>query len=166
MKALVSVIAAIAKNRALGKSNKLPWYLPEDLKRFKKLTLGHPVIMGRKTYQSIGQPLPARTNIVVTRNPNFKAPGCLIVRSLEEAVRVAKKKDRKKIFIIGGASVYRQALALADRIYLTRIRQNFPGDVFFPQIKASDWQLVSCQSFPKDSQNSYPYDFCLFKKKA
>ncbi len=129
---IISAIAAIGENRELGKNNRLLWHIPEDLKRFKVLTLGHPIIMGRKTYESIGRPLPQRINIIITRNPDFKAQGCIVVGSIEEAIAKAKEHDQKEIFIIGGGEIYKQALPLIDKLYLTVVKGSFEADVFFP----------------------------------
>ena len=133
---VISVIAAISENRAIGKNNQLLFRIPEDLKRFKTITSGHPVIMGRKTFESIGQPLPGRTNIVVTHDRNFHAQGLIVVHSLQEAIKSAFAKataDKKEIFIIGGASIYAQALPFADKLYLTLVNQEYPeADAFFP----------------------------------
>lgn len=126
------MIAAISKNRALGKDNKLIWKIPEDFKRYVALTTGHAIIMGRKTYQSIGRPLPRRTNIIVTRDVNFQAPGCIICHNLDEALTQAKKIETSEIFINGGAEIYTQALPLADKLYLTLVDQDAQGDAFFP----------------------------------
>lgn len=130
---MISLIAAIGPNRELGLNNKLLWHIPEDLARFKKITLGHPVIMGRKTYQSIGKPLPNRINIVVTHDQNFKAPPEVkICNSLEEAITTAKQQAAGEIFIIGGASIYQQAIPFADKLYLTVVKGTFKADTFFP----------------------------------
>ncbi|PIR97742.1 MAG: hypothetical protein COT89_03130 [Candidatus Colwellbacteria bacterium CG10_big_fil_rev_8_21_14_0_10_42_22] len=131
--AKVSIIAAISKEkRALGKDNQLLWNISEDLKRFKRITLGHPIIMGRKTYESIGRPLPGRTNIVVSKNKGFKAEGCLIFGSLEEAIDEAKRLDIDEIFIIGGGEIYKQTLPLADKLYLTLVEDEMEADTYFP----------------------------------
>ncbi len=128
-KPTVSIIAAISQNLVLGNKNKLLWHIPEDFARFKKITTGHPVIMGRKTFESIGKPLPDRTNIIITHDQNYTVEGCLIVYSLEEAIKSAKGK---KIFIIGGGQIYKQAIILADKLYLTVIKKDFTGDTYFP----------------------------------
>lgn len=133
MKPLVSIIAAIGKNRELGKDNKLLWSIPEDMKRFRDKTRNHPVIMGRKTFESIGKVLPHRTNIVITRNRDFKAKDAYVFSSLEKAIDFAKTKDTKEIFIIGGAQIYTQALPLADKLYLTLVDKEYPfADSYFP----------------------------------
>lgn len=132
MKPTISIIAAIGKNRELGKDNSLLWYLPKDLPRFKKITLNHPIIMGRKTYESIGRVLPNRLNIIVTRNKDFTVEGALVVHALEAAIQKAKAVDKSEIFIIGGAEIFKSALPLAERLYLTVVHESAPADVFFP----------------------------------
>lgn len=132
MKPTISIIAAISENRAIGKDNKLLWHIPGDLPRFKKLTTGHPIIMGRKTYESIGKPLPSRTNIVVTRDDSYKAEGCVIVTSIEEAIQIAKQKDKEEIFIVGGGQIYEQGVKFADKLYLTLVEGEYEADTFFP----------------------------------
>ncbi len=139
-KPIISIIAAIGSNRELGKNNKLLWHIPEDLERFKELTLMHPVIMGRKTYESIGKPLPDRLNIIVTHDRNFKAEGCLVTYSLEEAIELAKGEPsftkvsagKEEIFIIGGGQIYEQAINIADKLYLTIVKGTYDADTFFP----------------------------------
>jgi len=131
-KPIVSIIAAIGTNQELGKNNKLLWHIPQDFARFKKITLHHPVIMGRTTFCSIGKPLPKRVNIVVTHDKNFKADGAIICHSLEEAIVEAKEKNDKEIFIIGGGQIYKQAIKFADKLYLTIVEGNFDADTFFP----------------------------------
>ncbi len=128
----ISIIAAIGKNRELGKNNRLLWHIPEDLARFKKLTLGHPVIMGRKTFESISKPLPQRTNIIVTRDRKYQKIGCLIANSLEQALELAKQKERQEIFIIGGGQIYAAALKYASRLYLTIVEGKYEADTYFP----------------------------------
>jgi len=128
----ISAIAAIGKNRVLGKDNKLIWKIPEDFKRYVAITTGHPIIMGRKTYESIGRPLPNRTNIVITRDSDYKAPGCVVVHSLDEGITEAKKVENKEIFINGGAQIYTEALPITDKLYLTVVDAEEEGDSFFP----------------------------------
>ena len=143
---IISLIAAVAKNRAIGKDNQLLWHLPEDLRHFRDTTRGKPVIMGRKTWESIPdafRPLPGRHNIVVTRNTDYAAPGATLAGSLEEAI--AQAGDENEIFVIGGAELYRQALPIADRLHLTEVDQAYEGDAFFPEIQAEDWQELSRQ---------------------
>ena len=130
---IVSIICAMDEERGIGKDNKLLWHVPQDLKRFKELTLGHPVIMGRKTYESIGRPLPGRTNIIVTRDVSYQAAGCKIVHSIEEAIILAKTLDQDEIFIIGGAQIYAEAIGKADKLYLTIVKGKYNADAFFPE---------------------------------
>lgn len=129
---IISLIAAIGKNRELGKDNKLLWHIPEDMKRFKNLTTGHVVIMGRKTYESIGKALPNRINIVITKDRNYHAPNCTIVHSLDEAIHIAKEKEKDEIFIIGGGQIYQQTMPYVDRLHLTVIDASADADTFFP----------------------------------
>ncbi len=159
---MLTIIAAIANNNVLGKDNQLIWHLPADLKRFKQITSGHCVIMGRKTFESLGKPLPNRTNIVITRNPHFKAEGCVIVHSLKDAIRLSKTDD--KPFILGGANIYSQAILLADILDITFVHHDFEGDVFFPKIDPRVWKEVSRQHFKADTKNKYDYSFVRFEK--
>lgn len=128
----VSIIAAVSENGVIGSHNKLLWNIPEDLKRFRTKTSGHPIIMGRKTHESIGHALPNRTNIIVTRETNFKAKGCIITHSIKEAIDQAKKIEQNEIFIIGGAQIYTQALAFTDTLYITQVHKSYEGDARFP----------------------------------
>jgi dihydrofolate reductase len=139
----VSLVAALAKNRVIGARNALPWRLPEDLRHFKTLTMGHPVIMGRKTFESIGRPLPGRSNIVVTRAPEFAAPGCIIVNSPAAALAACSGDD--EAFVIGGAELYRALLERADVMHLTEIDRVFEGDAWFPEFDRQQWQEISRQ---------------------
>ncbi len=155
MKPLISIIAAIGENRELGKDNKLLWRIPEDFKRFKELTTNHPVIMGRKTFESIGKPLPNRTNIIITRDKNYKQKNCFVVHSLEEAIDLAKTKDDNEIFIIGGGQIYKQAINITDKLYLTIVKGRFDADTFFP-----DYSRFKKLILQKESQsNQYKYTF-------
>ncbi len=128
----ISIIAAVAKNLAIGKDNKLLWHLPEDLKRFKEVTSGHPVLMGQKTYESLGKPLPDRVNIIITLDKDYKAPGCVVTFSLDQALEEAKKTGADEVFVIGGGSIYRQFLPIADKLYITEVDKEFEADTFFP----------------------------------
>lgn len=132
-----SFVVAAAQNRVIGQGNRMPWHLPSDLAFFKRITMGHPIVMGRKTYESIGKPLPGRTNIVITRDPGFRAPGCVVVDSLEAAYRAAGDTD--EVFVIGGAQIYQAAMANVDRIYLTEIQASPEGDTWFPEIDRRQW---------------------------
>ncbi len=141
---MISLIAAVARNRALGKDGQLLWHLPEDMRYFRETTRGKPVIMGRKTWESLPdafRPLPGRRNIVISRNPAYDAPGAMLAGSLEEALRLTQ--DDAEVFVIGGAEIYRQALPLAQRLYLTEVAQDFAADVFFPEFGAREWREIS-----------------------
>jgi len=161
----ISLIVAVSENNAIGKDNKLPWHLPEDLKYFKNTTWALPVVMGRKTFESIGKPLPGRTNIVITRNSRWKQEGVEVVHTLDEAVEIAGRLDVKEIFIIGGAEIFLSSLLAAHRIYLTRIHQPIEGDVFFPQIDEKEWRLIRSRDCAPDEKNSYPYSFQVWERK-
>lgn len=157
--AYLSLIAAVAENRCIGAENKLPWHLPEDLKRFRAITRGHPVIMGRKTFESIGRPLPQRQNIVITRDSNYSAGGVECVTSLEQAIERAKTQNPQEIFIIGGAEIYRLALQYADKLYLTLVHQHVPGDAFFPEWISAEWRETFRESHLAQGENSPAYTF-------
>lgn len=159
----LSLIAAVAANGVIGNGNALPWRLPEDMKHFKALTLGHPVIMGRKTYESIGRPLPERRNIVVSRSPGFSVPGCEVVASLEAAVDSCADAVGE-IFVIGGAQLYAAALPCAQRLYLTEIRAEFPGDTHFPSYDRSNWRAISRQA--RCGENGLAFDFAVYDRSA
>jgi len=161
---MITIIAAIAENSALGKNNDLIWYLPSDLQRFKKVTTGFPIIMGRKTFESIGKPLPNRTTVIVTRNKGYTQKNCLIANSLEDAVKLVA--DAEHIFIIGGAQIYKEAMEkqLADQLDITLVHDTFEADVFFPEINGEIWQEISKEKFEKDEKNKYDYSFVSYKK--
>ncbi|MDJ1470153.1 dihydrofolate reductase [Cytophagaceae bacterium DM2B3-1] len=160
----ISIIAAFTENRVLGKDNQLIWHLPEDLKNFKRLTSGHPIIMGRKTFESLGRPLPNRTNIIITRNPDYQATGCMIVSSLEEAIQKATNIDREEVFVIGGGEIYTQALPLADTMYLTHVHTTLEGDTLFPVFSSQEWNIAHTQSFKKDEKHVYDFDIVTWKR--
>ena len=146
---MISFVVAMARNRVIGAGNKLPWQLPEDLKRFREITTGHPIIMGRKTFKSIGRPLPKRTNIVITRDPALKFEGCIRCGSLDEAIERASHPEvpgHEEICVIGGGEIYRQCMARVDRIYLTLIDHDVQGDAYFPEFNRSDYREVSRES--------------------
>ena len=154
---MITVIAAIAKNNALGKDNQLIWYLPADLKLFKKVTLGHHIIMGRKTFESFPKPLPNRTHVVITKQEDYKVPhGIIVVNSLKDALDVAKEDNQP--FIIGGGEIYKQSLEVADKIYLTLVHQEFEGDTQFPELN-SEWAKMDRKDFSADEKNQYDYSF-------
>ena len=162
-KKTITIIAAISKNNALGKDNQLIWHIPADLKRFKKVTSGHDVIMGRNTYESLGKPLPNRTNIIITRNENYKAKGCIIVHSLKEAIYDASKDENP--FILGGAQIYKEAIKIADKLDLTLVHHSFEADAFFPKIDSTKWKEVSREDFLADEKNTYNYSFVTYLKR-
>lgn len=162
---IISCIVATAKNNVIGKDNDIPWYLPADLKYFKKSTLNHHIIMGRNCFESIGRPLPKRTNVVITRNPFYIATGCLVVHSIEEALNIAKQNGEDEAFIIGGGMIYKESIDLWDRLYLTEVDLEVEGDVFFPEINFNDWQETFCEPHEKDEKNEYNYTFKIFEKR-
>jgi len=153
----LALIAALARNRVIGRDNHLPWRLPADLRFFKQTTLGKPLLMGRRTWESIGRPLPGRRMIVLSRDPAYQAPGCTVARSLDEAVELAGAVP--EIMVIGGAMLYRQTLPRAARLYLTLIEAEIPGDAWFPEWNARDWRLVWEEAHPVDTDHAWPYRF-------
>lgn len=163
---LLSIIVAVSDNQVIGAGNQLPWHLPADLQYFKSLTTGHPIIMGRKTYESIGRPLPRRVNVVVTRDTGFSAEGVYIVHSLEEAIEYCQQLDEPEAFIIGGDSIYRQAIDLASKIYLTRVHTNIAsGDAFFPALSDQEWHKISSTAMPADEKNQFSCTFEVYEKR-
>jgi dihydrofolate reductase len=161
---MITVIAAIASNNALGKDNDLIWHLPADLKRFKKVTTGHYILMGRNTFESIGRPLPNRTTIIITRNKNYFKEGCLIANSLEQAIEMAK--PAAQIFIIGGAQIYKETIAkdVAVQLDITLVHHPFEADVFFPEIDTKIWEEVAREDYKADEKNEYDYSFVSYQK--
>ncbi|MCF6167219.1 dihydrofolate reductase [Lutibacter sp.] len=159
---MITIIAAVAENNALGKDNKLIWHLPADLKRFKKVTANHHVIMGRKTFESLGKPLPNRTNIIVTHNTNFSAENCIVVNSLQQALKAVKNDENP--FILGGAEIYKQAIEIADKLDITFVHHKFEADVFFPEIDKSVWKETRREHFDADEKNKYDYSFVTFER--
>ena len=163
---MITLIAAIGKNNALGKNNDLIWHLPADLKRFRQLTTGHHMIMGRKTYESIGKPLPNRTTIIVSRNPEYFQEGCLTASSLENAIQIANNEE--VICIVGGEQIYRKALEnnLVDALDITLVHDEFDADVFFPEIDLKIWEEISRENFKADEKNKFDYSFIQYQKRA
>src|SRR3989344_2358148 len=158
---MVSFIVAVTENGVIGKNNVVPWYLPADLAHFKQTTMGHPIIMGRKTHESIGRSLPGRYNVVITRQKDYKAvDGCVVVHSLNEALNLPKVKADPEVFIIGGVEIYEQSLPLADRIYLTRVHTKIGGDKFL-SFDESKWREISREEHQADDKNKYNYDFIM-----
>jgi|SRR6185312_7522701 len=158
---IVSAVVATSENHVIGKDNKLLWYLPNDLKHFKEITAGHTVIMGRKTYESVGKPLPRRRNIIITRQ-QITIEGCEVVNSIEAALALCEGEP--EVFIVGGAEIYRQSLHLTDRIYLTIVHKNFEGDSFFPELNKNEWKEVSHEDHQPDEKNSLPYSFIMLER--
>lgn len=158
---MITIIVAQAKNRVIGKDNQLLWHLPADMKHFKETTKGSAVIMGRKTYESIGKPLPNRLNIVISSDRKLLINGCIVVDSIKKALR--KASSNPNIFIIGGGKIYEQTMDIADRIILTQIDENFEGDTYFPEI-GKDWCKISKQDFSKDEKNPYDYSFIVYER--
>lgn len=159
----ISLIAAMSSNRVIGLDNDLPWHLPLDLKRFKELTMGHHMIMGRKTFDTIGRPLPGRTIIVVTRRRDFALPGILVAHSIEDALKQAEKDS--ETFIAGGGEIYRLTIGIADRIYLTVIHQAFEGDTSFPDFDETDWRVIEEEEFRPDEKNPLPFTFITLERR-
>ncbi len=160
----ITLIAAAAENNALGKDNDLVWHLPDDFKRFKAITSGHFIIMGRKTFESFPKPLPNRTHIIITRQKDYQATeGCLVVASIEEALQICPQND--EVFIIGGGEIYKQSIALADKIELTRVHTEVEADTFFPEIDSSNWKLLQEEYHPKDEKHKYDFTYLTYLKK-
>ncbi|MED3553515.1 dihydrofolate reductase [Cytobacillus praedii] len=161
---MISLMWAMDNNHVIGYNNQLPWHLPEDLKFFKSTTMGHPIAMGRKTWDSIGRPLPGRENIVITRNPEFLCEGCTVLNSVEALLEYSRQKA-DEIFVIGGAEIFKLILPYADKLYLTRIYDEFKGDTFFPELNMEEWSLLSREQGIKDEKNPYDYEFMIYKRK-
>ncbi|RYG08828.1 MAG: dihydrofolate reductase [Chitinophagaceae bacterium] len=158
----LSIIVAISENNAIGKDNQLLWHLPADLKHFKEITTGHTIIMGRKTYDSIGKPLPNRRSIVITRNPNLAIEGVEVVTSLAAAIELCKQDE--EAFIIGGAEIYQQAVPLSSRVHLTRIHQYYDADAFFPILNPTEWKEINSITYPADDKNNVAYTFSTLER--
>ncbi|WP_305856192.1 dihydrofolate reductase [Balneatrix alpica] len=166
----LAAIVAVSNNLVIGRNNALPWYLPEDLKYFKQVTLGKPVIMGRKTYDSIGRPLPGRCNIVITANPHWQAAGVKVVHSLAAAISLAEAEclitGAEEAMIMGGAQLYAEALPQVERLYLTQVEAEVEGDAFFPALDWQHWQLLQQQDHAPSGANPYPYSFRVYQRRA
>ncbi|NOQ63653.1 MAG: dihydrofolate reductase [Methyloprofundus sp.] len=160
----LSLIVAMATNRTIGINKQMPWHLSADLKHFKKTTLGYPIIMGRKTFESIGRPLPDRQNIIISRNPNYQQAGCLVFNELESALSSCKQED--EVFVIGGATLYEATLAHADRLYITQIQQDFAGDTWFPVIDKNQWQESSREDISDDNSVGFNYSFVIYQRRS
>lgn len=164
----VSIIAVLAANNVIGRDNGLPWHLSTDLKRFKALTTGHHLLMGRKTWESVGKPLPGRVSVVITRQDGYQVPpGVILVRSVEEALEVAARAGDPEAFVGGGGEIYQQSLHRADRMYLTRVHAEVEGDTFFPDFDdVSEWHLTDAEHFEADEKNDYPFSFLTYERAA
>lgn len=163
----ISIVVAIGENNVIGKDNALIWHLPADMKFFKDTTTGHCIITGRKNYESIPlkfRPLPNRTNIVITRQADYDAPGAIVVGSIDRALEKAKQCGDEEIFIIGGAEIFKQSMHLVDRIYLTKIYHSFDGDVFFPELNITEWKETKRSKGIVDEKNVYPHDFIVYER--
>lgn len=160
---MIIMIAAAAENNALGKNNELVWHLPNDFKRFKSLTTGHHIIMGRKTFESFPKPLPNRTHIVITRQKDYKPEGCIVVNSLEKAIAICPKDEAS--FIIGGGEIYNLAIPFSDKIELTRVHHTFDADAFFPEINPDEWEMTQAKFQPKDEKHLFDYTYLTYVRK-
>lgn len=164
----LALIWAMSRNRVIGRNNALPWHLSEDLRYFKRVTMGKPIIMGRKTWESIGRPLPGRTNIVITRDQNFQAAGVRVVHSLDDALRLAEHisviEGAEEAVVIGGAEIYALALPKAERLYLTQVHADVEGDAWFPEFDQSLWQELAREDFAAEEPNPYPYSFIVLER--
>ena len=159
----ISIIVAISKNNAIGKNNNLLWHISDDLKRFKKLTTGHTIIMGKKTFDSLPNgALTNRTNIVITHNKDIKIPGCIMAYSINDAIEKCNNDD--EIFVVGGGSIYKQFLKFANKIYLTIVQENFDADTFFPEINFNEWKIIEQTDFLSDKKNKYAFSFITYEK--
>lgn len=163
----LSLLVAMAKNRVIGRNNKLPWHLPADLKHFKFLTMGQTIVMGRKTYESIGKPLPGRANIIITRQAGYEVPGATVVNSIDDALRMCEKvrSINGENFIIGGEELYRQTLKICQRIYITEIQRDFEGDVFFPEFDPGEWEETQRDKHISENDTDLEYHFVVLDRK-
>ena len=159
---MITLIAAAGENNELGIDSTLPWHLPDDFKRFKALTIGHYIIMGRKTYESLGGPLPNRPHIIITRQENYAPEGCTVVNSIEQALKIAPPDE--EVFIIGGGEIFKLAMAFADKIELTRVFGTFDADTFFPEINPDEWELVGEDFHAKDEKHNFDFSFRTFER--
>lgn len=163
---IVSAIAAVSKNGVIGKNNEVPWYLPADIKFFKNTTLNHHVIMGRKTLDSIVNPLPKRTNIILTRDPFFIASNVIVAHTMDEALDIAEQNEEEEVFILGGAEIYELSLPYLDKLYITEVEVEVPdGDTFFPEVDWKEWKLISQEPHQPDEKNEFAYNFKIYERK-
>lgn len=162
---IITLIVAMSENRGIGLNGRIPWHLSADLKQFKRLTMGHHVLLGRKTFEAIGKILPGRKFIVVTRQRNYKSEGCLIAHGVDEAIKLANERGEKELFIAGGAEIYKQTLEAADRIYLTQVHTHIDADTFFPHFDESQWMITEERHHPADEKNEHPFTFKIFERR-
>ena len=164
----LSILVAMAKNRVIGRNNRLPWHLPADLKHFKFLTMGQTIVMGRKTYESIGKPLPGRANVIITRQADYEVPGAMVVHSLEDALLICEETStgHSENFIIGGEKLYRQALKICQRMYITEIQRDFKGDVFFPEFDRTEWEETQRDKHIAENEDNLEYHFVVLERKS
>ena len=162
---MISIIVAASENNAIGKSNAMLWHLPEDLKFFKNTTWGMPIIMGRKTFEAVGKPLPGRTNIIVTSNKDWSAENTITTTNIDDAIKVANDTNSKEIFITGGGEIYRQTLPIADKVYLTRVHTTIDGDAFFPEMDLNTWEIDFEKHVKSDEKNKFDMTFQTWKRK-
>jgi len=164
IKMIISIIVAIGRNKVIGNKNTIPWKLPADMNYFRKMTIGKPVIMGRKTFESIGKPLPERTNIIITRDQNYKAEGCIVVHSVDEAIKAAE--GSKEAMVIGGSQIYKEFLPIANKMYITLIDADFNGDTYFPEYNIEEWEETVYEEHERDKDNQYNYTFLILRRKS
>ncbi|MGE6629692.1 dihydrofolate reductase [Bacillus sp. NPDC077027] len=162
---MISMIVAMGEGRVIGKDNQMPWHLPADLAYFKKVTGGHTIVMGRKTFESIGRALPNRRNIVLTTSSTFQADGCEVVHSIDDILEIEKTSGEQELFIIGGSKLYEEMLTHADRLYITHICHAFEGDRFFPEFQKAKWTIVSTEKGHRNEKNPYDYEFVIYDRK-
>jgi len=160
---LISLIVAMDKHRLIGRDNQLPWHLPQDLAYFKKVTMNHKIIMGRKTFESIGRPLPGRENIIITRDSTYSQEGCTILHSIDEILKLSSRSN-EELFVIGGAEIFKEILSVSDRLYITEIDDVFEGDTYFPDRKETEWKKISIEKGTKDEKNPYDFEFVVYEK--
>ena len=161
---IISQIAAMSRNRVIGVDNALPWNMPNDLAYFFRVTKGHHIIMGRRNYEANGRALPDRVNIVITRNNSYHAPGCIVVETIEEALKYSQDNDQKEIFIVGGGEIYKATLDITDKIYLTIIDTELEGDVFFPKLNLNHWRMTFREAHSADESNPFNYTYYIYEK--
>ncbi len=162
---IISAIVARSTNNVIGTQNKMPWHLPKEFKYFKKITSGHHIVMGRKNYEAIGRPLPNRTNIIITRNTEYKAEGCEVVHNIKDALEIAMKAGENEVFIIGGGEIYKQCMMLFQKMYITEVHTEIEGDVFYPEFSLDEWKETSSIFVEKDEKNAFDFTCKVFEKK-